>query len=97
MGGYAASSRLRGAVPRFAGASPGIGGGTASHPRDSLARGSRPAGTDSTVPAGTEPPVADQIELVGRPIGEAICDWLASIGESWSQTTFYLFDPDSWR
>jgi hypothetical protein len=39
----------------------------------------------------------DPVELVGRPIDEAIGDWLASVGESWSQLTFYVFDPDSWR
>ena len=38
-----------------------------------------------------------QVELVGRPLDETIRDWLASIGESWSQLTFFLFDPESWR
>ncbi len=23
--------------------------------------------------------------------------WVAEAGEFWSQTTFYIFDPDSWR
>jgi hypothetical protein len=41
--------------------------------------------------------VADPVELVGRPVDDVIADWLASIGESWSQLTFFLFDPDSWR
>lgn len=36
-------------------------------------------------------------DLVGRPLDQAIADWLASVGESWSQLTFFLFDPDSWR
>jgi hypothetical protein len=40
---------------------------------------------------------ADQVELVGRPLDASIRDWLASIGESWSQLTFYLFDSESWR
>ena len=84
MAGYAASSRLQGAVPRFVGASPGNRDGSALCACDPL-------------PAGVEPPVADQVELVGRPLEEAVRDWLASIGESWSQTTFYLFDPESWR
>lgn len=36
-------------------------------------------------------------DLVGRPLDHALADWLASVGESWSQLTFFLFDPDSWR
>jgi hypothetical protein len=41
--------------------------------------------------------VADHVELVGRPLDETIAEWLASVGESWSQLTFFLFDPESWR
>jgi hypothetical protein len=41
--------------------------------------------------------VADRVELIGRPVDEIVGDWLASVGESWSQLTFFLFDPDSWR
>ena len=84
MAGYAASSRLQGAVPRFAGAGPSVGGAAPSHALDAC-------------PAVTEPPVVDQVELVGRPLDESIRDWLASVGESWTQLTFYLFDPESWR
>ncbi len=84
MAGYAASSRLQGAVPRFAGAGPSVGGTAPSHAVDER-------------PAVTEPPVIDQVELVGRPLDESIRDWLASVGESWTQLTFYLFDPESWR
>ncbi|HEX5147780.1 MAG TPA: hypothetical protein VFW02_01775 [Candidatus Limnocylindrales bacterium] len=84
MAGYTASGRLQGAVPRFAGASPGRGGAVAEL-------------TVDAPPASSEPSTADQIELVGRPIDEAIREWLASIGESWAQLTFYLFDPESWR
>lgn len=39
----------------------------------------------------------ERLELTGRPVGQDLRDWLASIGEAWSQMTFYLFDPDSWR
>jgi hypothetical protein len=84
VAGYAASSRLQGAVPRFAGASPGQGGAVVQFGPE-------------TIQTSGEPLVADQVELVGRPLDEAICDWLASIGESWSQLTFYLFDSESWR
>ncbi len=89
MAGYAASSRLQGAVPHFAGARPAVRGGTASLTLD-------PHAPDA-LPAGIEQAPTDQIELVGRPLDETIRDWLASIGESWSQLTFYLFDPESWR
>jgi len=80
-----ASARLQGGVPRF------VGGGAA------------PAWTaDRRLPAGpsgaADPALnADHVELVGRPVDEVIVDWLASVGESWSQLTFFLFDPDSWR
>lgn len=40
---------------------------------------------------------ADPIDLIGRPLDQAIAEWLAGVGESWSQLTFFLFDPDSWR
>jgi hypothetical protein len=39
----------------------------------------------------------EQLELVGRPLNEMVVDWLASVGETWSQLTFFLFDPESWR
>jgi hypothetical protein len=42
-------------------------------------------------------PEAVSIDLVGRPLDAVIGDWLASVGESWSQLTFFLFDPHSWR
>ena len=76
MAGYAASSRLHGPVPRFAGAI---------------------LGTDDSVTRGDDHEAFDRVELVGRPLDETIGEWLASIGESWSQLTFYLFDPESWR
>lgn len=40
---------------------------------------------------------AVQLELIGQPIDEVIGDWLASVGEAWSQLTFFVFDPESWR
>jgi hypothetical protein len=47
--------------------------------------------------SGPPPAGGEAMDLVGRPIDEAIGEWLASVGESWSQLTFFLFDPDSWR
>lgn len=43
------------------------------------------------------PDAVERLELAGRPLGEDLRNWLASIGEAWSQMTFYLFDPQSWR
>jgi hypothetical protein len=82
MAGYHASARLTRGVPRFASA----------RGRD---RTDAPA---SAAPRSHDPArEVDRIELVGHPLGRRWSDWLASIGESWSQTTFYLFDPESWR
>ena len=84
MAGYAASARLHGGVPHF------VGGGIAVAPS---------AYSEPLSAASTDDPrvVADHVELVGRPLDATVAEWLASIGESWSQLTFYLFDPESWR
>ena len=83
MAGYAASARLQGAAPQFA-----FAGGHAHDPASIGATESQ---------AAWERGAIDQLDLVGRPIDETIADWLASVGESWSQLTFFLFDPESWR
>lgn len=81
-----ASARLQGGVPRFVG-----GGAVTVWSADG--RLAPPGGS-----LIEELPVAaDRVELVGRPVNEGLGDWLASVGESWSQLTFFLFDPDSWR
>ena len=82
MAGYAASARLQGAVPHLAGA---------------LDRHTNPWLASDDASTGEPPWVADPLELVGRPLDERFADWMASIGETWSQVTFYLFDPESWR
>lgn len=85
MAGYVASARLQGGVPRFVG-----GGAVATWSTDGRHAGGA-NGTDDPALA------ADHVELVGRPVDEVIADWLESVGDSWSQLTFFLFDPDSWR
>jgi hypothetical protein len=44
---------------------------------------------------------ADAPSIVDRPrepsIGDLLADQLAWMREAFRQTTFYLFDPDSWR
>ena len=37
------------------------------------------------------------VDMVGRPIEVTIGERLDTLRERWSQTTFFLFDPDSWR
>lgn len=45
-----------------------------------------------------EPEVAPEaIDLVGRPAGADIAERWARLKETWAQTTFYLFDAESWR
>jgi hypothetical protein len=85
VAGYVASARLQGGVPRFVGGGPAVAWSSGGR------SGARADATEEPALA------ADPVELVGRPIDEAIGDWLASVGESWSQLTFFLFDPDSWR
>jgi len=81
VAGYAASVRLQGANPRFTGGGARLTAWSASEPH-------------STTESRSDP---DRIELVGRPLDERIADRLESVGESWSQLTFYLFDPQGWR
>ena len=84
VAGYVASARLQGGVPHF------VGGGGVTRPGD-RAHGPAPVSADDHV-WGPDP-----VDLVGRPLDQVFGDWLASVGESWSQLTFFLFDPDSWR
>jgi hypothetical protein len=39
----------------------------------------------------------EAVDLVGRPPGAILAERWASIRETWAQTTFYLFDANSWR
>ena len=39
----------------------------------------------------------ERLEIVGRPLGRRLAERWADLREAWSQTTFYLFDPESWR
>jgi hypothetical protein len=42
-------------------------------------------------------PVLTPVELVGRPLEVVIGERWTALRERWSQTTFFLFDADSWR
>jgi hypothetical protein len=83
MPGYAASATLHGADPQFAFVGAHAYGSTRIDAWN--------------IAESSDGVVIEQLELVGRPINERIVDWLASVGESWSQLTFFLFDPESWR
>ena len=37
------------------------------------------------------------IDHVGRPLDVELAERWEAFRERWAQTTFYLFDPDSWR
>jgi hypothetical protein len=39
----------------------------------------------------------EAVDLVGRPLAAIVAERWARIREAWAQTTFFLFDPDSWR
>ncbi len=39
----------------------------------------------------------DTIDLVGRPPGQGLAERWARFREAWAQTTFFLFDAESWR
>jgi hypothetical protein len=36
-------------------------------------------------------------DLGGQSLDERFSDWWASVREQFAMTTFYLFDPESWR
>lgn len=84
MSGYATSVTLHGASPHVVAWHGPLAGEPSAR---ALAR------PEPAVDVAPPPP----IELVGRPVNEAIAEWLASLGEAWSQLTFFVFDPDSWR
>lgn len=58
------------------------------------ARVPAPAG-DWSVAEPMEPPEA--VDLVGRPAAPTLAEHWERIRETWAQTTFFLFDPESWR
>lgn len=41
--------------------------------------------------------VRNGVEPFGQPLEDRLAQWIAELRETWSQTTFFLFDPESWR
>lgn len=82
MSGYAVSVRLRGGATRFVpGAGSAFGIADGASPAESVADG----------------PPLDELRAPPRPIGRRLSERLGDLRETWAQTTFYLFDPESWR
>ncbi len=40
---------------------------------------------------------AQSVDLVGQPLETVVAERWARVREIWAQTTFYLFDAESWR
>jgi hypothetical protein len=47
-----------------------------------------------SVPTAVESEVED---LGGQALDERLSDWWTGLREQFAMTTFYLFDPESWR
>lgn len=48
-------------------------------------------------PSAPPPATSDVEDLAGESIDERLSDWWAGVREQFAITTFYLFDPQSWR
>jgi hypothetical protein len=80
--------------------------GYVAHARIGQARPHRPA-AGTSVDRSSQAPVRaaaypdqrdpDCVELTGTSLDARLGLWLAGVRETWSQTTFFLFDPESWR
>jgi hypothetical protein len=84
MSGYVASARIRAVSPRFVVMD---GGATLESPAHGLSM------------AGLAPAVEDLVTTAtaaGR-VASRIGERFAAFGARWSQLTWYLFDPESWR
>jgi hypothetical protein len=53
------------------------------------------SGPDRGLPADAPTIIHDRVD--GSGFGERLGDHLGRLGEAFSQMTFYLFDPESWR
>jgi hypothetical protein len=90
MAGYAVTARVERVEPRLA---------AWSRAREPLAS-DRWVSDDRHGPApssDTLPSDEYVVDLVGQGFDRTLADWIAGIRESWSQTMFFLLDPDSWR
>lgn len=82
MSGYVASARIAARSPRLARAG----------------RLDRAALDLAPIASGAERAVVEGDEgFVGRGIADDLAERWSAFRERWSQMTFYLFSPDSWR
>jgi hypothetical protein len=81
MAGYAVRARIRHVEPRRV-EWPTAASGAVVAPAAAMAHGSL---------------TPESEDLVGEPFLGRLSDWVAGIGEAWSQMVFFLFDPESWR
>lgn len=90
MAGYAATARIGRVEPR-----------RVAWPGSAASRG--PATTVAAASGTLAPALAtadvapESVDLSGEPYLEALSEWVAGLGEAWSQMVFFLFDPESWR
>ena len=62
------------------------------------ARWGRAPGGVAAIADRTDAPIeVTTIELIGRPRDEAMAERMATLRETFAQTTFFLFDANSWR
>ena len=83
MDGYSATTRIEGVRPRFAG---GPGRTSAAWPEH-----------EPAVFPGTGAFDATPDESATEPFDDWIGERWAAFRDAWSQTTFFLTDPNSWR
>lgn len=56
-----------------------------------------PVASDAAVVVPPLEAETDTIDLVGRSLDARLAEEWSHIRDGWSQMTFYLFDPESWR
>jgi hypothetical protein len=67
------------------------------HVRPKSHRSGRSSSTADVTWSEPEPVAIDRVELAGRSLGDRLDERLGRIGDAWSQSIFFIFDPDSWR
>ena len=60
-------------------------------------RSSAPHSTTDVARSELESVAVERVELAGRSLGDRLDERLGRIGDAWSQSIFFIFDPDSWR